>query len=142
MFTGTRKQGGINNISLKLTSVIFVGSSSSSGSKTNRLKGEAAQKAYFLWKACINSGVMVRITIIEGQPVSLGFCRHPLKNRYIDFEIECADCKNHKMTRTPPKHERTALRKARIGTARRRSIVNRKALFDTDKWKVPGTKKH
>ena len=108
---------------------------------TEKLKGEAAQKAYFFWKACIHSGVMVRITIIEGHPVSMGFCRHPLKNRYIDFEIECSDCKNFRMTMTPPKHERTALRKARIGTARRRSIANRKDLFDTDKWKVTGTKR-
>ena len=106
------------------------------------LRDKATLKAYRIWKACIYSGVTVRITIIEGYPVSMGFCRHKLKNRYIDFEIECPNCESHKMTRTPPKHERTALRKARIGTARRRSIVNRKALFDTDKWKVPGTKKH
>ena len=108
---------------------------------TEKLKSEAAQKAYRIWKACIYSGVTVRITIIEGQPVSMGFCRHKLKNRYIDFEIECADCKNHKMIRNPPKHERTALRKARIGTARRRSIVNRNELFDTDKWRRIGIKK-
>ena len=108
---------------------------------TEKLKGKAAQKAYRIWKSCIHSGVTVRITIIEGHPVSMGFCRHKLKNRYIDFEIECGDCKNHKMTRTPPKHERTALRKTRIGTARRRSISNRNELFDTDKWRSPGTKK-
>ena len=108
---------------------------------TEKLKGEAAQKAYRIWKACIHSGVTVRITIIEGHPVSMGFCRHKLKNRYIDFEIECGDCKKFKMTRTPPKHERTALRKARIGTARRRSIANRNELFDTDKWRTTGTKK-
>jgi len=140
MFTGTRKQGGINNISLKLTSVIIVGSSSSSGSKTNRLKGEAAQKAFFFWKACIYSGRNVKLQNFEGDPVALGYCAK--KARDVDFEIECGTCKDHKMTRTPPKHERTATRKARIGTARRRSIARRNELFDRDKWKVPGTKKH
>ena len=139
MFTGTRKQGGINNISLKLTSVIFVGSSSSSGSKTNRLKGEAAQNAYYHWKACIYSGRNVFIIAVEDQPVAMGFCHKKLRN--VDFEIECGTCKDHKMTRTPPKHERTATRKTRIGTARRRSIANRNELFDRDKWKVPGTKR-
>ena len=62
-----------------------------------------------------------------------------------DIEIcpECGhNCTDYRMVRVPPKHERTATRKARIGTARRRSIANRKDLFDTDKWKVPGTKKH
>ena len=108
---------------------------------TEKLKSKAAQKVYRIWKACIHSGVTVRITIIEGHPVSMGFCRHKLKNRYIDFEIECPNCGSHKMTRTPPKHERTAIRKIRIGTARRRSLAKSKDLYDNEKWRVPGIKK-
>lgn len=103
---------------------------------------ESKRKAFYHWKACIHSGVYVKITIIEGRPVSMGFCRYKLKNRFIDFEIECAECKKWKKTRTPPKHERTPTRKARIGTARRRSIAKRKDLFSTDKGRRPGTRKH
>lgn len=128
MFTGTRKRGGINSIPLKLTSVIFVGSSSSSGSKINKLTGEAARKAYYHWRACIFSGGYVKIVIVEKAPVSMGYCKK--LERWIDFELECTDCKKHKITRTPPKHERTPTRKARIGTARRRSIAKSKDLFE------------
>ena len=104
------------------------------------LKGEAAQKAFFFWKACIYSGRTVKLQNFEGDPVALGYCTK--KARDVDFEIECGhNCMDYRMVRVPPKHERTATRKARIGTARRRSIANRKELFDLDKWKVPGTKK-
>ena len=106
-----------------------------------KLKGKAARNAFRHWKACIHSGITVRITIVEGHPVSMGFCRHKLKNRYIDFEIECPSCKKHKRIRTPPKHERTATRRARIGTARRRSIAKSKEHFERF-WKRPTPEKH
>jgi len=98
-----------------------------------KLKSVRAKKAYAHWKACIHSGVTVRITIIEGQPVSMGFCRHKLKNRYIDFEIECEYCKYHKTIRTPPKHVRTPTRKVRISTGRKRSLAKKKALYDLNR---------
>lgn len=113
----------------KLLSVINVNGLSSK---------EKSRKAFYHWRACIHSGLNVRITIVEGAPVSMGFCRHKLKNRFIDFEIECEDCKKWKMTRTPPKHVRTPTRKARIGTARRRSIARRKEVSEMK----TGTKKH
>jgi len=128
MFTGTRKRGGINSIPLKLTSVIFVGSSSSSGSKINKLTGEVARKAYYHWRACIFSGGYVRIEVVEKVPVSMGYCN--LLKRWVDFEIECMICKKRRTERRPPKHERTPTRKARIGTARRRSIAKSKDLFE------------
>jgi len=106
---------------------------------TEKLKGEAAQKAYHMWKLCIYSGFTVKIEVVEDRPVAMGFCRK--KDRDVDFEYECVPCKKFRATRKAPKHERTALRKARIGTARRRSIVNRNELLDTDKWRSPGTKK-
>ena len=109
---------------------------------TEKLSSVRAKSAFAYWKACIHSGVTVRITLIEGHPVSMGFCRHKLKNRYIDFEIECPSCGSHKMTRTPPKHERTAVRKIRIGTARRRSIAKSRDLFEMKQRRKPGTKKH
>ena len=97
---------------------------------------ENSRKAFYHWRACIHSGVKIRIVIAEGHPVSMGFCRHKLKNRYIDFEIECEGCKKHKKTRTPPKHVRTPIRKVRIGTARRRSMARRKEHFEFT-WKKP-----
>ena len=103
---------------------------------TEKLKGKAALKAYRHWKLCIHSGLTVKIEIIEGTPVSMGFCKK--KNRNIDFQIECEMCKSHKITRSPPQHERTATRKARIGTARRRSIARSRDLFE----KRQGHKKH
>ena len=101
---------------------------------------EEKRNAFRHWKICIFSGGIVKIEVIEKVPVSMGYCNH-LK-RWIDFEIECPSCKRHKITRTPPQHERTATRKERIGTARRRSIARKKDLYDTEKWKKPGTKKH
>ena len=95
-----------------------------------KLKSVRAKKAYAYWKRCIYSGVYVKITIVEGQPVAMGFCRYKLKNRFIDFEIECIDCKKRKTVREPPKHVRTPTRKARIATGRRRSIAKKKALND------------
>ena len=106
---------------------------------TEKLKSEAALKAYRIWKLCIHSGLNVKIEVVEYRPVAMGFCR--TKDRDVDFEYECLPCKKFRATRKAPKHERTALRKARIGTARRRSIANRKDLFDNDKWQTPGTKK-
>ena len=85
-------------------------------------------KAFYHWKICIFSGGFVRIEHIEGAPVSMGYCKK--KELWVDFEIECPSCKRHKITRTPPQHERTATRKARIGTARRRSIRRRQEAFD------------
>ena len=93
-----------------------------------KLKSARAKKALAYWKGCIHSGLYVKITIVEGQPVTMGFCRYVLKNRFIDFEIECVDCKNRKTVREPPKHERTPTRKARISTGRRRSLAKRKAF--------------
>ena len=104
-----------------------------------KLKGKAAQKAYRIWKLCIHSGINVKIEVVEDRPVAMGFCRK--KDRDVDFEYECVPCKKFSANRKAPKHERTALRKARIGTARRRSIANRNDLFDTDKWRSPGNKK-
>jgi len=114
--------------------VTDAGSLSSSGS---RIKKNV--KAFYKWKACIYSGGFVRIEVIEKTPVSMGYCNK--KKRWVDFEIECEICKSFKVTRDPPQHERTATRKARIGTARRRSIAKRNDLFDTEKWRRPGTKK-
>lgn len=105
-----------------------------------KLKSVKTKKAFAYWKACIFSGVYVRITLVEGHAVPMGFCRNPLKNRYIDFEIECVDCKKRKTKREPPKHVRTPTRKARISTARRRSIAKRKDLFNPDKWRRPRSK--
>lgn len=93
-----------------------------------KLRSARAKKALAHWKACIHSGVYVRITVVEGHPVSMGFCRHKLKNSYIDFEIECEGCKKHRTVRKAPKHVRTPLKKARISTGRRRSLAKRKAL--------------
>jgi len=107
---------------------------------TEKLKGEAAQKAYRFWKLCIHSGLNVLIIAVEDRPVAMGFCHKKFRN--VDFEIECADCKNYKMTRTPPKHERTAVRKIRIGTARRRSIAKSRDLFEIKQNRKRGTKKH
>lgn len=95
-----------------------------------KLKSARAKKALAYWKGCIHSGLYVKITIVEGQPVAMDFCRYKLRNRFIDFEIECVDCKKRKTVREPPKHERTPLRKARISTGRRRSLAKRKALND------------
>ena len=91
-------------------------------SKTKNLK------AFWHWKACIFSGSFIRIEHVEGVPVSMGYCNR-LK-RWVDFEIECPDCKKRRTERRPPKHERTPTRKARIGTARRRSIARRKERFN------------
>ena len=105
-----------------------------------KLKGKAALKAYRIWKLCIHSGLNVKIEIVEGQSVAMGFCRD--KERDVDFELECVSCKAFSATRKAPKHERTPTRKARIGTARRRSIARKKELFDPEKWRRPGTRKH
>ena len=93
-----------------------------------KLKSVRAKKALAYWKGCIHSGGYVKIRIVEGQPVAMGFCQYRLKNRFIDFEIECLDCKNRRTVRESPKHVRTPLRKARISTGRRRSLAKRKAL--------------
>ena len=100
---------------------------------------ENKRNAFRHWRACIFSGRFVRIEVIEKVPVSMGYCNQV--KRWINFEIECSTCKKHKMTRTPPKHERTATRKARIGTARRRSIARKKEHFETS-WKGPGKRKN
>lgn len=90
-------------------------------------------KAFYHWKLCIFSGMTVKIVVIEGESVSMGWCNKGKEEwigRWVDFEMECPSCKRHKITRTPPQHERTATRKARIGTARRRSVARRKERFN------------
>lgn len=102
---------------------------------------ENKRKAFRQWKLCIFSGLTVKIVIVEGKSVSMGWCnkgKEAWVGRWVDFELECPDCKKHKFTRSPPKHERTATRKARIGTARRRSIARRKKDFELK----TGLKKH
>ena len=116
----------------KPLSVIIVDGSPSRKKKT---------KAFYHWKACIFSGMTVKIVIVEGKPVSMGWCNKGKEawiGKWVDFALECVDCKKHKITRTPPMHERTATRKARIGTARRRSISRSRDLFE----KRQGLKKH
>ena len=106
---------------------------------------EKKTKAFRHWRACIHSGMTVKIVIIEGKPVSMGWCYKGKKDwigRWVDFEIECTDCKKHKMNRTPPKHERTAVRKARIGTARRRSIARSNDLIEMRQRHKSQKKKH
>jgi len=93
-----------------------------------KLKREAARRAFYHWKICIHSGLKVKIVTVEGDPVAMGYCRN--KERDIDFEVECPDCKKHRITRRPPQHERTPTRKARISTGRRRSLAKKKALND------------
>lgn len=100
---------------------------------------ENSRKAFYHWKACIFSGGYVKIEIVEGVPVSMGYCNQI--KRWVDFEVECPMCKKWKMTRTPPKHERTPTRKARISTARRRSIARKKEHFEAS-WKGVGKRKN
>jgi hypothetical protein len=121
-FIGTASGAAIGEASLNLLSVIDVGSSSSSESKIRNLK------PFNHWRACIFSGLTVEITKIEGVPVSLGWCNK--KMRKVDFGLECPPCKEHKLTRDKPKHVRNPTRRARIGTARRRSVAKRKEVFN------------
>ena len=107
---------------------------------TEKLKGKAAQEAYRIWRTCIHSGLTVKIKVVEDRPVAMGFCRK--KNRDVDFEYECLPCKKFRVTRKAPKHERTAVRKIRIGTARRRSIAKSRDLFEIKQNRKRGTKKH
>lgn len=105
---------------------------------------ESKRKAFYRWKTCVFSGMTVKIVIVEGESVSMGWCNKGKKDWvgvWVDFEIECLSCKKHKFTRTPPKHERTSTRKARISTARRRSIARAKDHFEAY-WKRRDPEKH
>ena len=75
---------------------------------------------FFLWRDCVNSGAYVKITYSEDQPVPLGHCKK--KGYDVDFEYQCADCKDHREQRAHPMHEKTLIRKMRIAKGRQRAI--------------------
>ena len=58
--------------------------------------------------------------MIEGSPVPFGFCKK--RGMDVDFEFQCADCKDHREQRVHPKHEKTSVHKLRIAKGRQRSI--------------------
>jgi len=106
---------------------------------------ENKRKAFRHWKTCIYSGMTVKIEMIEGESVSMGWCNKGKKDwigKWVDFEIECSSCKKHKFSRTPPKHVRTATRIARISTARRRSISKSNDLIEMRRRQKIPSKKH
>jgi len=83
---------------------------------------------FYLWKECIHSGPTVKLKMIEGKPVQIGYCLK--KGRDVDLEYECRDCEDHRTQRLGPQHEKTAIQKARIAQGRKRRTQRDQKLHD------------
>ena len=89
--------------------------------------GLASLRFFFHWRTCVNSGPSVKIIVSEGEPVPLGYCK--IKKYDVDFQYQCADCKDHREQRAHPRHEKTPVKKKRIALGRQRSIQKQAESF-------------